>query len=98
MKIDNGFKGDERRKCSKLKLTTGDWIRAIVLFAAVVSGFVRTEMTVRANSKELIKVENLPTQMAVMQNDITDIRGDIQDVKGDVNNIKKNVMKILEKL
>ncbi len=98
MKYDNGHKGEERRKNGKVKFSIGDIIKIVVIAVAIVGGFIRTEMTVKANSRKLIEVKDVPTQMAVMQNDIQHIKQDIQETKDDIGEIKRNILKILEKL
>lgn len=58
MEIKNkDYKGQERRNGGKLRLSTGEWIRIVILFVALVTGYVRLEMTVKGLAKDSEKKE-----------------------------------------
>lgn len=95
----NGYTGEEKRKtCAKVKFSLGDISKVVVVIIGAIAWLVHLEATVQGNSKELVKVEKFPIQMAVMQNDITYIKEDVGELKDGVNEIKGDIKKILEKL
>jgi len=99
MKIDNGFKGDERRKNNgEIRLSARDWYSLVVIIIGATLWLGKLQWTATAQEEKIKKIEQTPQDIALIQKDVIYIKQDLSEVKDDVGDIKKDIRLILEKL
>ena len=83
MKIDNGFKGDERRKNGGVKLSPRDWYTLLTVIILATLWLGRLQWVATAQGDKIKKVEATPLKVAVIKEKLDNLNNNFEEFKTD---------------